>query len=619
MRGAMAIADEVMIPPVEAAAPSRPRIWLRLTFGFVVGLALVGGGAAAGLYAWDQSYEARVLPGVTAAGVNLAGMDRAQATAALDQAYASVTSGRLVIETEAGDISVPYSQFERRVNTAAMADAALRAGRDGTTAERALGEIRLAMTGLTIEPTLLMDDAALAAAVKDQLARLELAPVDAQIVKGADETYTTVAAQDGRRFDAAAAAAAATGIVSSLDAPAEVRVPAPAVPIPPARGDDVVAAVKGSADQMAGKVVVTFRHKKWKIPASTVKSWIGFGTAADGSVQPTVDEARIAKALKKVSKGVRRAPLSAVYLRGRGGRVVGVAAGKDGIRLDTARTAAAVSLALKARGLGAAALPVAVKIAKVEPKLTTAEAIRKGPLMVRLGTWKTWFPISDHNFFGANIWRPAQIIDGTVLYPGQRFEWWSAIGPVSSSRGFGPGGFIAGDHTEPTGALGGGMCSSSTTLFNAAMRAGLKMGARSNHKYYIYRYPLGLDATVSKMGGSVGQTMSFTNDMKHPIVIRSFRYTAGGVGWVQYDIWGIPDGRRVSLSKPSVANVIQATTRTDYVSSLPRGVREQTEYPADQMDVSVTRVVRNRSGHVIHSDTWRSHYVLWNGVIQIGR
>ena len=51
------------------------------------------------------------------------------------------------------------------------------------------------------------------------------------------------------------------------------------------------------------------------------------------------------------------------------------------------------------------------------PKLTTEEAVKKGPLMTRLGTWKTWFPVSDHNFFGANIWRPAQIIDGTVLLP----------------------------------------------------------------------------------------------------------------------------------------------------------------------------------------------------------
>ena len=62
----------------------------------------------------------------------------------------------------------------------------------------------------------------------------------------------------------------------------------------------------------------------------------------------------------------------------------------------------------------------------------------------------------------------------------------------------------------------------------AALRAGLQMGARSNHRYYINRYPLGLDATVSKTAGG-SQTVTFTNDMRTPIVIRTFRYRSGGV------------------------------------------------------------------------------------------
>jgi len=37
------------------------------------------------------------------------------------------------------------------------------------------------------------------------------------------------------------------------------------------------------------------------------------------------------------------------------------------------------------------------------------------------------------------------------------------------------------------------------------------------------------------------------------------------------------------------------------------------------MDVSVTRVVRDRNGAVIHRDTYGSHYALWNGRIEIGR
>ena len=615
----MAIADDILVQPVEPAeAPvrSKPRLLPRLVFGFLLGLVLVGGAAAAGLYAWDQGYEGRILPGVSAAGLDLTGLDRSQATAALDKAYDAVTTGRVVVETEAGDVFVPYAQFGRHVDTGAMADAALRAGRDGTTAERALGEIRLALDGQTIQPTLVFDPAALAARVDEALSRLDRAPVDAQIVKGTDGTYT-IPAQMGRSFNGTAAASAALTVVGRLDAPAEVRVPAIATVIQPALTDVEVETAKVAAEHMDGKLVVAFRGQEWKLKGQRIRKWISFAHDANGSVTPVVDTAAIAKALKPVAKGVKRAPMSAVYFKSRG-RVIGVAPAKNGLRLNVPATAAAIAAAIAERGKGAAPAPVNVKVTQVPPKLTTEQAIKKGPLLTRLGMWKTWFPVSDHNFFGANIWQPAKNLDGMVLFPGQRFEWWSAIGPVSSSTGFGPGGFIAGDHTEPTGALGGGMCSSSTTLFNAAMRAGLQMGARSNHKYYIPRYPLGLDATVSKMPGGGGQTMSFTNDMKHPIAIRTFRYTAGGIGWVQYEIWGIPDGRTVTLSHPSVSGVVKATTRVEYVNTLPRGVREQTEYPSNRMDVSVTRVVR-RAGRIIHRDTWVSHYVLWNGVIQVGR
>jgi vancomycin resistance protein YoaR len=145
------------------------------------------------------------------------------------------------------------------------------------------------------------------------------------------------------------------------------------------------------------------------------------------------------------------------------------------------------------------------------------------------------------------------------------------------------------------------------------------MGARGNHRYYINRYPLGLDATVWKMGNAV-QDMSFTNDTGHPILILGIKSVgAGGRGFVTYQLWGTPDGRTVSLSRPLVTNVVWATTLTEVVDTLPHGVRMQTEYPSNEMDVAVTRVVRDRSGRVIHAEVWRSHYVLWNGIIQIGR
>jgi hypothetical protein len=74
----------------------------------------------------------------------------------------------------------------------------------------------------------------------------------------------------------------------------------------------------------------------------------------------------------------------------------------------------------------------------------------------------------------------------------------------------------------------------------------------------------------------------------------------------------------VSLSAPIVTNVIQAVTNTVHVSTLPHGVVKQTEWPSNQMDTAVTRIVRNASGRIIHQETFRSHYVLWNGLIQVG-
>ena len=36
------------------------------------------------------------------------------------------------------------------------------------------------------------------------------------------------------------------------------------------------------------------------------------------------------------------------------------------------------------------------------------------------------------------------------------------------------------------------------------------------------------------------------------------------------------------------------------------------------MDVAVSRVVR-KGGKVIHAETFRTHYVLWNGRVEVGR
>lgn len=610
-------AQDAGAPETDAAVmPRRIRTGRRVLAGFLAGLPLCLGVVGAGLLAWDASYEGRVLPGVRVGAVELSGLDREQAVAALAAAYHGYDDGRVVIRTEAGDVSVPYSAFSRRADTQAMVEAAMDTGRTGTVLERAVDEVRVATQGRTLEPRITLDEVALGAGVEEALSWLERKPQDATIGIGVRAIFT-VPARAGRSFDAKAVAAAALDAVRRLDAPPQVVVEAAAITMPPARDTAAVLRARQAAERMLGDVVLTLGSKRWTIKAATVRGWLGFAYGRDGSVYPVMDAKGITGALAPVAKAVSVKPGSAQFLTSKSGKVVGVAASRDGRRLDDTATTAAIQLELADRGRGVPAGPVALATAVVEPQLTTEEATRSAPLMALLGSWKTWFPISERNYWGANIWLPAQIINGTVLLPGQTFEWWRAVGTPTPARGFGPGGYIAGNHTEPTGALGGGMCSSSTTLFNAALRAGLQMGARSNHRYYINRYPLGLDATV-ELSGRGGVTMSFTNDTSSPILIRGIKIRSGGNGWVRYEIWGVPDGRTVSLGKPVVWNFQKATTSVDPVTTLPHGVRKQTEYPADGMDTSVTRTVRDRNGKVIHRDTYISHYRLWNGRIEVG-
>jgi vancomycin resistance protein YoaR len=322
--------------------------------------------------------------------------------------------------------------------------------------------------------------------------------------------------------------------------------------------------------------------------------------------------------VKKLAEQIDRRPVNASFTSS-GGRITGVTKSRNGRTLDVDTAVTRIETLLAARAAGTTTASFEVPIKTVQPALTTEEAQAARPKMRKISTWTTYFPVSEKNGFGANIWIPARIIDGYVVAPGATFDFWNAVGPVTRAKGYKDGGAIINGKTEPQGALAGGICSCSTTLFNAALRAGYEMGARRNHYYYIDRYPLGLDATVFISASGSKQTMSFTNDTDYPILIRGTGWSNGGDGYVRFELYSVPNGRKVSFSKPIVRNVRQATDTVQYTSSLPAGSSKRIEYPVDGKQVTVTRTVRDRNGNVIHTDTYYSNYARITGLTLIGQ
>ena len=72
---------------------------------------------------------------------------------------------------------------------------------------------------------------------------------------------------------------------------------------------------------------------------------------------------------------------------------------------------------LASRKDGAETTDIVPVMAVTAPALTTAQAEAAAPLMVKISEWQTYFPISEKNGFGANIWIPALEIDGYVVGP----------------------------------------------------------------------------------------------------------------------------------------------------------------------------------------------------------
>ena len=94
-----------------------------------------------------------------------------------------------------------------------------------------------------------------------------------------------------------------------------------------------------------------------------------------------------------------------------------------------------------------------------------------------------------------NIQRAAELLDGTILLPGKAFSLNQALGKRTVEKGFVSAPQIFNARLEE--AVGGGISQVATTLYNAAFFAGIKLVAHQAHQFYISRYPMGREATVS--------------------------------------------------------------------------------------------------------------------------
>ncbi len=136
---------------------------------------------------------------------------------------------------------------------------------------------------------------------------------------------------------------------------------------------------------------------------------------------------------------------------------------------------------------------------------------------------------------------------------------------------------------ELSTGLGGGVCQVSTTVFNAAYEAGLKITERTNHALYISHYPQGRDATVDYPDVD----LRFVNDTGHWLLLRTFVSSDS----LTVGLYGTPTHRKVvSQTAPLVVHGKPPIKKT-IDKSLKPGEKVVDDPGEPAMTTSVTRDV----------------------------
>jgi len=481
-------------------------VWVML----LVLLLLAGGGyAAAYASAGDD-----VPRGTTVEGVEIGGRPPAEAVAALESELAGRADRPLRVEVDGETLRVDPADAGLSVDYQASV-AAAGGGRSWHPAD--LWEHYTG--GDDLDAVVSVDDDALDAYVADLAKRLGASARDGRV--GFRGTRIKIAqARAGRSLDQETAANA---LVDSYLGDQPARLSLDTVE-PDVDAADVRRVVEEFANPaMSAPVTVRFGSSKVRLPPSAYASALGT-QARRGELVPTLDRKRLAEVMDaRISTNA--APVDARF------RIVDgrprIVPSRPGVTYDRADLAE-VFIDLVARTDRKRVQRV--KAAVRRPELTTAEARQLG-IRRRVSTFTTYYPHADYR--NTNIGRAGELIDGTVLEPGETFSLNDTVGERTEANGFTEG-YVISDGILVSD-LGGGVSQMATTTFNAAFFAGLEDVEHKPHSFYIDRYPVGREATVA--WGAVD--LRFRNDTDHGVLITTSvtPSTPSTSGAVTVDMW----------------------------------------------------------------------------------
>ena len=373
----------------------------------------------------------------------------------------------------------------------------------------------------------------------------------------------------------------------------------------PSISDEQVQQTYQRAKKLLEKNIILLSEKnEWRLNDEEIINFLNFNNY--------VDEEKIAAWVSQLAKNINQPAQNALF-NFQNGRVVEFKAAKKGEELDQEKTIelirnSIIGLEKEENKEARVHLPIVF----TEPKIKTEEVNNLG-LKELLAEGSSYFrgSIASRVF---NIELASGRFNGVLIPPGETFSFNNILGEVSQVTGYKEA-YIIKDGKTVLGD-GGGVCQVSTTLFRAALNAGLPIEERYPHayrvSYYEQNFSVGLDATVFEPTID----LKFKNNTSNYILIQNV-FDRSQMKLV-FQLYGTSDGRQVTISPSKLWD--QTPPPPDLYQddpSLPVGVIKQIDWKAWGAKASFNyKVIRGEE--TLEDTTFYSFYKPWQAIFLRG-
>lgn len=538
------------------------------------------------LFFWD-----RVYPGVSVAGAELSGKTRQQAA----QQLTTLAVPALVVFSDNPRFEVNFGNLGVTYDAAGSALAAWQVGRQGGV-RHSLAQKIFALTH-TVDLALVatIPDESIENATDNISQEINLPPTEPSVSIEKGQVVVNKG-KDGIEVD--------REVLRQKIRQAIVQAKHDAIPIPLVKtktqiSDQEAETIAQHASKLIGKKLeLKLEHQRFVYSDRDLVSLLaasGLNTKVDGLVTD-------------IKTALDRPPQDARFVF-QEGRVKEFTPAKDGLETDTQSLKTEITQAVsQLAGSDKKLLSLPIPVKRTKPVVSIGEVNSLGIQEV-VGRGSSRFagsiPSRIHNIVLA-----AAKLNGILLPPGETLSFNQALGDVSAYTGYQQA-YVIKDGKTILGD-GGGVCQVSTTIFRAALAAGLPILERRAHSYRVGYYEQdsrpGLDATVY----SPTTDLKIKNDTPGHVLIQTSvdRKTATLV----FELYGTADGRVSQILPPRVWDIVPAPPPLYQDDpGLSPGTTKQTDWAAPGSKAAFDyRVVR--AGEVLQNRTFYSNYRPWQAV-----